>query len=147
MNRQRADIGRRAILRRFAQCATGIALVTLPPNLPRSWFAHVGSLTELDGAARRLIGVVEEVASAKVIGVAYLRQVPAEHDTAILVRKIVGRNLASWTVLARADRSLRRSRLQSQIRHDFAEGRVVEVNGWILAKTEARLFSLAALLG
>lgn len=33
----------------------------------------------------------------------------------------------------------------SQIRSDFARGRTVEVNGWILSRTEARLYALTFL--
>ena len=33
----------------------------------------------------------------------------------------------------------------AQIRSDFARGRTVEVNGWILSRTEARLYALISL--
>lgn len=34
--------------------------------------------------------------------------------------------------------------LRGRIRRDFAEGRTVKVEGWVLAETEARLYALAA---
>lgn len=38
------------------------------------------------------------------------------------------------------------TRLQSRIQRDFAEGRTVVVDGWILARTEARQCALFSLL-
>jgi hypothetical protein len=35
-------------------------------------------------------------------------------------------------------------RLARAIRRDFADGRVVTVDGWVLAETEARLYAIAA---
>lgn len=42
-------------------------------------------------------------------------------------------------------RVVRRAALASRIRRDFAEGRTVWVDGWLLADTEVRLYALTAL--
>lgn len=42
-------------------------------------------------------------------------------------------------------RAVRRAALAARIRRDFAQGRTVWVDGWLLADTEARLYALTAL--
>jgi hypothetical protein len=38
-----------------------------------------------------------------------------------------------------------RKRISCHVQHEFAEGIVLNVGGWILSRTEARLYALAAL--
>lgn len=70
-----------------------------------------------------------QAGSARTIGAAYLRAYP---DAALTAR--------SWPVasLARAD-------VAARVSNDFANGRVVMVEGWMLSQTEARLCALAQL--
>jgi hypothetical protein len=44
--------------------------------------------------------------------------------------------------LATLDRATLRRRVDRRIRADFAAGRVVSVDGWVLSRTEARLYAL-----
>ena len=38
-----------------------------------------------------------------------------------------------------------RQRISNRVRNDFAEGAVINVEGWVLSVTEAHLYALAAL--
>jgi hypothetical protein len=88
----------------------------------------------------RLLGHRE---SAVVVGRAYLRLAPDARDPARLVDLLS----ASCDGLALdADVDTLRRRLGHRIRRDFTEDRVVDVDGWRLSLTEARLCGLAALL-
>lgn len=88
----------------------------------------------------RLLGHPE---SAVVVGRAYLQLAPDARDPARLVDLLS----ASCDGLALdADLDTLRPRLGRRIRQDFTEGLVVDVDGWRLSLTEARLCGLAALL-
>jgi hypothetical protein len=74
------------------------------------------------------------------LGVRYRQMVPAENREAVLRAAITDRGQLGlrfpWTS---------RPSLAGQVRNDFADGRTVLVNGWVLSATEARqcaLFSL-----
>ena len=49
--------------------------------------------------------------------------------------------------LAALDRAALRRRVDRRIRADFAAGRVVTADGWVLSRTEARLYALIAAAG
>jgi hypothetical protein len=92
----------------------------------------------IEDAARAIVGSLGSPASAGVIGAAYLAQNPLEWDRARLLEELDLR-------AAGTDRERIRSLVGERQRDDFASGRVVEVNGWILSQTEVRLYALAAL--
>jgi hypothetical protein len=84
--------------------------------------------------------------SARVVGRAYLATHPDEADPARLLAAIeaaggIGRSVARQPIdpaaLARA--------VAEAVRDDFLDRRTVRVEGWVLARTEARLCALAAL--
>jgi hypothetical protein len=84
--------------------------------------------------------------SARVVGRAYLATHPDEADPVQLLAAIeaaggIGRSVARQpidpTALARA--------VAGAVRDDFLDRRTVRVDGWVLARTEARLCALAAL--
>jgi hypothetical protein len=72
-----------------------------------------------------------------VIGCAYLAEHPEERDRKRLLREL------DLDVAGAETSRLREMLVQRQLR-DFAFGRVVRVDGWILSETEARLCALAA---
>ena len=74
--------------------------------------------------------------SARHVGQAYLRLNPEEADLSHLL-EILGANTAQPPL---------RPMLLAQLRQDFEAGRMVNVQGWMLAQTEARLCAVAALL-
>jgi len=83
-------------------------------------------------AADLIAALFSDVASAVAVGAGCLRSLPGAPPTpaAMLDAIAVHRSPA---------------RLRAQIRRDFATGDMVEVGGWLLSATEARLYALAAL--
>lgn len=108
----------------FSLLLKGLLFVLfVPPFFPLRMFGKRGR----DGlltSARRLSGIFNNRASARAIGRRYLSAYPQEADLNLLVSRL----------------SLSDLGLQNQ--KDFAEGRTVVVDGWILGLTEARLCGL-----
>jgi hypothetical protein len=77
---------------------------------------------------------------AAAIGARYLRAHP---DEIAAVRRLAARDLRAG---GRRDGDARRRALRRACARDFAEGRVVRVDGFVLSRTEARLCA-AVLLG
>lgn len=93
-------------------------------------------------AAMELFGKLETRVSAALIGQAYLRRYPSENNAETLLHALdfmVGRNPADAdvTVLARW--------YAERISQDFESVNVVNVDGWVLSRTEARVFGLLSL--
>jgi len=83
--------------------------------------------------------------SATIVGREYLRRAPREADVRLLVDLICSSEKGRRAELAKADMEKLRELLLQQQRQDFEEGRIVNVQGWILSETEARLCAVAAL--
>jgi hypothetical protein len=133
-----------SISRRRAMTASAVAaLAALLPwraclsrEVARDAIAH-------NAVARDAIGIFRDRSAAAAIGDAYLAQHPDDRDAPRLLRRLFGDDLAQATAgIGREDLHVR---LRRQLRQDFAEGRTVLVDGWLLAETEARLCALAAL--
>jgi hypothetical protein len=77
------------------------------------------------------------------VGREYLRGVPTEGDDKILVFLICGEQCEPPPT-ARGPQATREW-ARARARKDFAAGRVVEIEGWIVSATEARLCALSAL--
>jgi hypothetical protein len=120
-------IGRRTLLR--SGLIAALALLA-GPLAPRRAAAA--------GPAARLVGIFREPASARAIGRAYLRQAPEEADAARLLALIHPGDCAALSAS-----ELRRA-VAARQRADFAAGRTVLLDGWVLSRTEARLCALAA---
>ncbi len=91
----------------------------------------------------RLVGLLRRPDSAAFIGRAYLEAEPAEAELGrILALLLPGRSAAALAALPAAE--LRRL-VTARHRGDFSEGRTVSLGGWILSRTEARLYAVAAL--
>jgi|APTNR8051073442_1049403.scaffolds.fasta_scaffold43140_2 hypothetical protein len=96
-------------------------------------------------AATNLVSAVGNRESAAVIGRTFLRTCPAEADANRLERFLLAR-AADRRFYPDGDRpdDVRRC-LSMMFRDDFATGNIVYVDGWILARSEARLYALCAL--
>jgi hypothetical protein len=128
--------------RRRLICGAALGALTLWPAIAcRPWQGAPAP----SSSAGRLAGILRNPASAARVGSAYLEQHPAEARLAHLLESLVGGwHDAGW--VDRAPAAELRSRLREQIRADFAGRRTVRVQGWVLARSEARLFGLAALV-
>lgn len=95
--------------------------------------------------AAKLIACVEAKKSAEIVGLEYLRAFPAEGNAEQLA-SLIGSGLSKPSQsLARASRKEIKSLLTRQQRDDFAADRIVNVGGWVLSCSEARLYALVAL--
>jgi hypothetical protein len=75
------------------------------------------------------------------IGSSYRASVPSENNEAALRRALTGARKQGFSLS-----SMWSDPFRQQIQEDFAAGRTVVIDGWVLSKTEARqaaLFSLA----
>jgi len=134
-----STISRRGVL--AAASAGAMACLSQFVSSIRSYSARISVGTD----SNDLVALCSELGCPKSIGKACLLALPAPEralsslSTAVLGRKGAPRR-DRWSphVLAQSIRERSRS--------DFQEGRVLSVNGWILALTEARLYALAALL-
>ena len=83
--------------------------------------------------------VLTDESGARLIGTAYLSAYPAERDAISLLRHLLG------PATLQGPDDFRR-RIAVRRRQDFVEGDVVLVDGWILARSEARAAALTVLL-
>jgi hypothetical protein len=90
-----------------------------------------------------LLGVLSELDGARSIGIEYLEQFPSEASASQLLTMIVQhRPHVLRTSMTEAEA---RIFLQRAVRQDFHHGHTVELNGWVVSQTEARLCALAAM--
>jgi hypothetical protein len=121
--------------RAFMWLCAAVAATAAPP--PARAFACLAEVWRPPGRAAALTALVPNPASAAAVGREYLRVAPDEADIARLCELL-------WPAPGVPQGALSRALAQRQ-RKDFADGRVVRLHGWILARTEARLWALAAL--
>lgn len=115
----------------IGMAAAGAAGLVLAPSLP-------AASVEVQLARPRLLAVLRDEQLLREIGKRYRQIVPAENDSASLTQ-----------ALLREAPALESARLQAhvaaRVQTDFAEGRTVTLNGWVLAVTEARQCALMSL--
>lgn len=81
------------------------------------------------------------------LGAAYLAAHPDEAAPGVLLRAIeaaLGGPVDPATA-GGVDAAALAARLEAVVRADYRRGDAVSVNGWVLSRTEARLYALAAL--
>jgi hypothetical protein len=96
--------------------------------------------------ASKLVDVFQDKESAAAVGREYLRIAPVEADALKLIELICAGRQERYAELSHISMRKVRSILLHRQREDFDKGRVVNVQGWILSETEARLCALAALV-
>jgi hypothetical protein len=134
---RRPELTRRRFLASTAAVAAVAAVAAARP-----WTALVRVVDP--SAAARLAALFSHRESARTVGAACLAAAPvAPRSTGWSTRGAAlpgGRSSIRLT----SDEDLR-DRLACRVRADFDEGLVVDVRGWVLSATEARLFAIAAL--
>ena len=93
--------------------------------------------------AEALLAAFRHPDSAAAVGRAFLAGHPQDADT--LVDSVTAGLRCRGCDPAVAGRADLRQAIAHEVRDDFANGRVVSVDGWVLSATEARLCGLAAL--
>ena len=126
---------RRNFLRLLA--SLGVVLATRQLGV----LGTLGRAAGRESLGARLLRLFRSPASAAAIGRAYLQVAPQDADERRLLRLIC----ASGRHWRTADTEQLRLLIPQQQAEDFQHGRVVQVRGWILSETEARLCALAAL--
>lgn len=87
-----------------------------------------------------LLDLVPNRAAAAALGRIYLALHPDEADLGPLREHLHARSRAPAS-----DGVSLRAQIEQQLRMDYLRGDLVEVDGWLLSRTEARLYALAAL--
>ncbi len=91
-------------------------------------------------SARELAAMIGDRDAASRFGEAYLRDFPAERDLDVL-------SLALTAALpAPGDAGLAFDDLDRVVREEYRRGDVVRVAGWLVSRSEARLYAAASLL-
>lgn len=99
-----------------------------------------------DPLSSQLANFFRDKESARAVGLEYLRMAPTEADVRQLTKLICSCWQEQFDELARADMRKIKNVLVNQQREDFEKGRVINLQGWILSETEARLCALTALV-
>lgn len=112
-----------------------------------SVLAAGAALPALEGCAApsppQLASLLPAGDAAAVLGAAYRTAVPAEATAEALADAILAD--LGWPARRLRDRELG-ERLLTRVREDHAADRIVNVEGWTLARTEARLVALRSLV-
>jgi hypothetical protein len=121
--------------RRFIAVAMLLAAGGLPAALPA---------TEQTGTAGHLLTALTDRAAAARLGRAYLAAFPAEAEPDTLLNLLIAAVRAHHGSLPETPRGLV-TVLGSLVKQEYVSAPLVEIDGWLLAPTEARLYGLAAL--
>ena len=104
---------------------------SLQPNLP----------TSLQCMLLSLFGNLRGVCK---IGVACLNSLPRGESTLQwLTKEVSAVTLGNIETIKSKDEM--KLRIVDRVRHDFAQGAIIEVDGWLLSLTEARVYALVSL--
>lgn len=126
-------------------CA-GLALLGLTTATAAGWLCgsvRAARAAEAALAARRLRALLLRPDRARLLGKVYLWQMKPRPDLQALTLAVLPHVSHDPHTLDQK-RELRNS-VRAQVEADFASVRVVDVGGWLLAETEARLCGIVAL--
>lgn len=87
-----------------------------------------------------------DLQAARAVGKAYLRDIPQESNASILTDMILKSGTALMQRLDVLSEKNLIAKLRSTITEDFISGNTIQVDGWVLSRTEARLCALCTLL-
>jgi hypothetical protein len=122
-----------------------LSLAALSWLQPFRVLRRVSAWNRPDPLTPRLTALFAHPGSAAIVGQAYLRTASAETDERRLVALVCEALPGGRAGAALSTTRQLHDHVRDAQRRDFAQGRVVRVDGWILARTEARLCALAAL--
>ncbi len=107
--------------------------------------AHAG-LPQQDLLRARLSGLLRHTDSARIVGREYLHRYPQEATVSVLLDLIAADGAGGQAALSKGPDDELRALLDHKMRQDFADEKVVQLQGWVLSVTEARLCALTALV-
>ena len=128
--------------------AATIAAAALPLLSSVPWLARASDTFSTPRArlSAQLAEILAARSSAAVVGLAYLDVCPAERHPDLLGDLIAADLDIGGLPLQSVGAERIRALAGEQVQRDFALGRTVEIDGWVLSRTEARLCALAALI-
>lgn len=124
-------------------CASLLGLLTRPAHALLSAPVNTPGVTATD--IGRVLEVLSLRDSAIHVGRSHLKHAPGEANPLLLYEKLVTGHADLHKALAGTDEQALRKVLSAQCRNDYAGGRIVTLDGWVLSVTEARICALAAL--
>lgn len=134
-------ISRRAYLKTLLASAGALLLFRKPAPVQAA-----GSVTTPDSGVREhLARLFRDNEAATAVGRKYLSCVPCEADEQKLLSQILADADSAALGPGPAGYEGFRSAVHARVRSDFVDGRVVNLEGWVLSETEVRLCSLLAL--
>jgi hypothetical protein len=125
----------------------------MPLRFPRRWFLALAALLATGGRAAGASGIAAVAPTGAAPHAELLRLLPARRDAVIIGRayldacpadRDLDALLRHFERLGAADTL--RTAIAARLRKDFEDRDTVRVQGWILARTEARLCAICALL-
>lgn len=126
--------------------AIGLAIAGTAAMLPAQRLVAVAHGGAADRASLNdmIMSLFGDRRAAATVGRAYLAQRPEERNAPRLLARVLETDSGASAMPSLAAADLH-AWLRQRSRADFAAGRTVWVEGWLLAQTEARLYALAAL--
>lgn len=129
--------------RAFLATAAGLAAACSLPGFVRA--ADAGADPFVDPTVRAMCDAAGyDRRAASRIAEAYWESSTGGRDAGILLDRL--RSCTSIDLSATGSPEQIRDRVRRRIRGDFAEGRTITVDGWVLSETELRLCEVTALL-
>jgi hypothetical protein len=120
----------------FLGCAPGLPLILRSS-------AILGAERDFEPETARLQSLIADAPRARRFGTGYRTQVPDEARPAVLTGLIrASLQPGAGADVSRMNRDALLEVLDAQVRAEFAAGDVVRIDGWVLARTEARLCAL-----
>jgi len=127
------------LLRVLAACGTPLVAPVVPAGADQR--PPADPRTDMNSrAAASYFGT--GIAAARAIGEAYLRQRKVEATRAAIIEHTAG---AQQILAGARTEKAALTALASAVRRDFLEGRIVQLDGWVLSRTEVELCALTLL--
>lgn len=143
MSVSRDSSGPRAVARRTVLRVLIAAGPLVFGFLPRLGWTKAMPSGKQDVLATASLNMLSDGEAARAVGRAYLAEYPSEGRQSILAG-LQGLTTMAGVARGATRRAVLLAELQRAGRRDFAAGNIVEVDGWILSRTEARICALAA---
>ena len=133
---------REFVLRALAACGTSFFVPTTVDAAARSWQAGTDVGQDAQGAQAAAEYFGGRTDAARTVGTAYLRQLGLEPTPASILQAARG---AAKTIERASSQEKAIEALVRDVQRDFREERSVQVEGWILSRTEVELCLLTML--
>ena len=132
------NIARRHVLASLAAMLAGVMLPICGPGAGEVPGSQAVGLVDI---------LVPDTAAAGRLGRAYLTTRPGELDLQRLVDGVLGplRLSGGADAIDSTPEAVLIARIRRVVIDDYLAGRIVNIDGWVLSITEARLYALAAL--